>query len=67
MQVSLITGSDSGIGRAIAVHFAKEGAHVAIAYLKEDNDAEKTKALVEAEGVEAILIPGDLSEEAQCK
>ncbi|KAK9808250.1 hypothetical protein WJX73_003475 [Symbiochloris irregularis] len=66
-KVALITGSDSGIGRAIAVHFAKEGAHIAIAYWKEHSDAEETKKVVEAEGVQTILIPGDLIEEAQCK
>src|SRR5690348_4990594 len=49
-KVAIITGGDSGIGRAISVHFAKEGADLVIAYLEEDRDAEKTRELVEAEG-----------------
>lgn len=66
-KVVLITGGDSGIGRAVAVLFAKEGAKLAIAYLSEHSDAEETQALIEAEGGECILIPGDLSKEANCK
>ncbi|MDB2407444.1 SDR family oxidoreductase [Jannaschia sp.] len=65
-KVALITGGDSGIGRAISVLFAREGAKVAIAYLEEDRDAEETKRLVEAEGSDAVLIPGDLGEKAKC-
>jgi NAD(P)-dependent dehydrogenase (short-subunit alcohol dehydrogenase family) len=64
---ALITGGDSGIGRAVAVAFAKEGADVAIAFLAEKEDAEHTASLVEAAGRRAVLIPGDLSEEANCK
>lgn len=61
-KVALITGGDSGIGRAVAVLFAREGAKIAIAYLDEDRDAKETKALVEAEGSSALLMPGDLGE-----
>ncbi|MCE7065987.1 SDR family oxidoreductase [Dyadobacter sp. CY326] len=64
---ALITGGDSGIGRAVAVHFAREGADVAIVYLEEDEDAQETKSLVEAEGQRCLLIPGDVREEAFCK
>lgn len=63
----LITGGDSGIGRSVAVHFAREGANIAIVYLKEDKDAEKTKELVEAEGQKCLIIEGDLKEHAFCK
>ena len=59
-KTALITGGDSGIGRAVSVLFAREGANVAIAYLNEDKDAEETKRLVEAEGAKCVLIPGDL-------
>jgi NAD(P)-dependent dehydrogenase (short-subunit alcohol dehydrogenase family) len=64
---ALVTGGDSGIGRAVAVAFAKEGADVAIAYLDEHDDARHTAELVEQAGRRAVLIPGDLSEEGQCR
>lgn len=59
---ALITGGDSGIGRAVAVHFVREGADVAIVYLDEDQDAETTKKLIEAEGGKVLLIKGDVSD-----
>lgn len=61
-KVAIITGADSGIGRAVAALYAREGADVAIFYLCEHEDAEKTKAIVEAEGRRAILVPGDLGD-----
>jgi NAD(P)-dependent dehydrogenase (short-subunit alcohol dehydrogenase family) len=63
---ALVTGGDSGIGRAVAVAFAKEGADVAIAYLSEDEDARHTCRLVEEAGRRALAIPGDLSDERPC-
>ncbi|HEV3000509.1 MAG TPA: SDR family oxidoreductase [Solirubrobacteraceae bacterium] len=66
-KAALITGSDSGIGRAVAVAFAKEGADVAISYLSEHEDARRTAELVEAEGRRAVLLPGDLSDEATAR
>ncbi|WP_054711024.1 SDR family oxidoreductase [Bacillus sp. JCM 19041] len=66
-KVALITGGDSGIGRAVAVGYAKEGAHVAIVYLDEHKDAEQTKERVEQEGVQCITISGDIKEESFCK
>jgi NAD(P)-dependent dehydrogenase (short-subunit alcohol dehydrogenase family) len=66
-KVAIITGGDSGIGRAVAVAFAREGASVAIAYLNEHSDAEETKRHVEEFGKQCILIPGDLGQEAQCQ
>ena len=65
-KVALITGGDSGIGRSVAVLYAKEGADVAIVYLNEHEDAEKTKKLVEAEGQKCLLLPGDISNEKFC-
>lgn len=62
-KVALITGGDSGIGRSVAVHFAREGAHIVIAYYNEGEDANTTKNLVEAEGVECLLLKGDIKKE----
>lgn len=64
---ALVTGGDSGIGRAVAIGFAKEGADVAIAYLSEDDDARYTAKLVEQEGRKVTLISGDLSQEQNCR
>ena len=61
-KVALITGADSGIGRAVAALFAREGADIAISYLCEHDDAQKTKQIVEGEGRRAILLPGDLGD-----
>jgi NAD(P)-dependent dehydrogenase (short-subunit alcohol dehydrogenase family) len=66
-KVALITGGDSGIGRAVAIYFAKEGADVAISYLNEHGDAEETKRLVESEGQKCTLFPGDIGQETICK
>lgn len=64
---AIITGGDSGIGRAVAVLFAREGADVAIVYLSEHKDAKATKAAVEAEGRDCVLISGDVKDPAFCK
>jgi len=66
-KVALITGGDSGIGRAVAVLFAREGADIAIAYLDEHRDAEATKKAVEKEGRRAILLPGNVADESYCR
>src|SRR3954464_13243520 len=67
-KVAIVTGGDAGIGRAAAVLFAREGADVAIIYLKaEQSDAEETKKAIEAEGRQAMLIPGDVTDPAFCK
>lgn len=63
-KTALITGGDSGIGRSVAVHYAREGANVAIVYLSEDKDAEETKELVEKAGRECLLLKGDLKNES---
>jgi NAD(P)-dependent dehydrogenase (short-subunit alcohol dehydrogenase family) len=66
-KVALITGADSGIGRAVAALFAREGADIAISYLCEHDDAAKTKEIVEQEGRRAIVIPGDLGDKGFCE
>jgi len=66
-RVALITGGDSGIGRAVAVLYAREGADVVVAYLNEDEDAEATKRAVEAEGRRCLTIAGDVADPQFCK
>lgn len=66
-KAAIITGADSGIGRAVAILFAREGADVAIVYLSEHEDAQKTGELVEKEGRKCILIPGDVSDRSFCE
>jgi NAD(P)-dependent dehydrogenase (short-subunit alcohol dehydrogenase family) len=66
-KIALITGGDSGIGKAVAILFAKEGANVAIAYLRENKDARETKNIIEEQyGRRCLLIPGDLTKEKHC-
>ncbi|WP_058308165.1 SDR family oxidoreductase [Gracilibacillus massiliensis] len=65
-KVAIISGGDSGIGRSVAIHFAKEGAHIAIIYLDEDQDANDTKKMVETEGVSCSLFRGDISDSTFC-
>jgi NAD(P)-dependent dehydrogenase (short-subunit alcohol dehydrogenase family) len=63
----VITGADSGIGRAVAIAFAREGADVLIAYLKEHHDAKETRRLVEEAGCKAVLLAGDIQSAAHCR
>jgi NAD(P)-dependent dehydrogenase (short-subunit alcohol dehydrogenase family) len=65
-RVALVTGGDSGIGRAVALAFAREGADVAIGYLNEEKDAEESKRWVDAAGRKSILLPGDLADASHC-
>ena len=66
-KVALITGADSGIGRAVAIAYAREGADVAISYLSEDEDARDTAKYVEDAGRRALLLPGDVSSPGHCR
>jgi NAD(P)-dependent dehydrogenase (short-subunit alcohol dehydrogenase family) len=66
-KVAIITGGDSGIGRAVAVAFAKEGANVAVMYLNEHRDAQATQRLVKRAGRKCLLIPGDVGDEQFCR
>ena len=66
-KAAIITGGDSGIGRAVAIAFAREGADVLISYLSEDGDARDTAKLVSAAGRKAVLMPGDIAELKQCQ
>ena len=66
-RVALITGADSGIGRAVALAFAREGADVAVSYLSEEEDARESVRLVQAEGRRALRLGGDIAEEAHCR
>jgi NAD(P)-dependent dehydrogenase (short-subunit alcohol dehydrogenase family) len=66
-KAAVITGADSGIGRAVAIAFAREGADVLISYLDEHEDAQETRKWVESAGRKAVLVPGDLADPAQCR
>src|SRR5437899_12813179 len=66
-KIAIITGGDSGIGRAVAIAFAKEGADISIAYLEEKRDANETKRLVEEQRRECVLIKGDVGQEEFCR
>src|SRR5216110_2174942 len=66
-KVAIITGGDSGIGRAVAIAFAKEGADISVIYLEERKDANETKRLVEENGSKCLLIEGDVGEEEFCR
>ena len=66
-KAALITGGDSGIGRSVAVHFAREGADISIVYIEEDKDAEDTRQLVEKEGRKCLLLRGDIRDRKFCE
>jgi NAD(P)-dependent dehydrogenase (short-subunit alcohol dehydrogenase family) len=66
-KIALITGGDSGIGRAVGVHFAREGADIAFMYLDEHRDARETQELIEAEGASCLALAGDARDEAHCR
>jgi len=64
---AIITGADSGIGRAVALAYAREGAHVLVSYLSEDDDAKETRRLIEDAGQKALLVPGDIQNAEHCR
>lgn len=66
-RAAIITGGDSGIGRAVAIAFAREGADVVVSYLSEDRDAAETADWIEKAGRRAVLIPGDIKDDAHCR
>ena len=66
-KTAIITGGDSGIGKSVAIYYAKEGANVVVAYLDEHEDAKKTKELIEQEGQKCLLLAGDIGDEAFCQ
>jgi NAD(P)-dependent dehydrogenase (short-subunit alcohol dehydrogenase family) len=66
-KAAIITGGDSGIGRAVALAFAREGADLLISYLNEEEDARETKRLIESAGRTAVLMPGDIGDPAHCR
>src|SRR5215210_282478 len=66
-KVALVTGGDSGIGRAVAIAFAREGADVLVSYWKEDEDAAETRALVEDAGRRCLTVPGDIGDRDHCR
>ena len=66
-KATIVTGGDSGIGRAVAIAFAREGADVLVSYLSEDEDAKETARLVEEAGRKAVLVPGDVRDAAHCR
>src|SRR4051812_27706010 len=66
-RAAIITGGDSGIGRAVAIAFAREGADVLVSYYDEEEDARETGRWIEKAGRKAILVPGDIKDEAHCR
>ena len=66
-KVAIVTGGDSGIGRAVAIAFAKEGADIAVMYLNEHEDAQETERLVKEKGRRCLLIAGDVGDESFCR